>query len=263
MGYIYDILKKQQKEIQIVQKPEKNFSGRMAPLLKYPVKQEFFSDQWMIRDILILKENLDAIRIKQGKKIFAFSSARQGEGVTSVVANIAFFWAKSLSVVSGDLKIVKGRRILVIDANLEKPGLHTYFQIDDGLGLSDFLSGRVNLNLAVRKISGNNFFLMPAGELNNKIQLVFSTSKFSNLIKKLEDFFDVILIDTPPILNSPITIQIAKILKNYIIVIDAQNTHVSVVKRAMELLKFYNATTLGVVLNKRRFYVPENIYKKL
>lgn len=262
MGYIYQFLKKEQKYVHQTDRPD--------GLEIAPPAAAGFADPTRIaqrdelrRDFYLLKENLATIRSEYGKKIFAFTGPRAGVGVSSIVAYLSFTWAKSLVAVPGDLKLLSGKRILVIDTNVNAPSLNRFFKLSAAAGLTDYLTGRIKIDRAITRLPGNNLFFIPAGQASIEYEETFASTQFMNLMNVLREKFDVILVDTPPVLHSSESIPLIKAFRNYLVVIDAQRTPTGIAKKAIEQLKFYNAEILGVIMNRRRYYVPAKIYNKL
>jgi protein-tyrosine kinase len=263
MGYIYNILEKNDRFMQFSAKETNGLSRNLGDISlaaqNFNLKQ--FPD--VLKEIYILKENLSVLLSESNQKVYAFTSPHAGEGVTTIVSHLAFVWAKSFVSVPGDLNLSPKRKVLVIDANRQSPQLHAHFKIEQASGLSDFLSGAAPLDRVVRTVVGKNLYIITAGGANDLDEEIFSSPRFARLLQKLEEKFDVILVDTPPILNSSESIPLAKAFKNYILVINSQKTRTSIAQKAVERLLFYHASVKGIVMNQRRFYVPDTLYKKL
>ncbi len=262
MAQYYHILKKE-KALASQQQDPKSYSAAVPePEIPAPQLPALIRNSTLLRDFYILKENLATIRSESGKKIFAFTAPRSGVGVSSIVATLSYVWAKSLVSVPGDLSLLSGKRILVMDTNVTRPALHRFFNIAENRGLSEFLKGQIKVNQLFVRVPGNNLFLIPLGKGSLQYEDAFASTRFLQLVQSLSQKFDVILVDTPPVLNHSESIPLIKIFRNFLLVIDAQSTRASLAKKAVEQLKFYGADVLGVVLNRRKFYVPTKIYEK-
>ncbi len=263
MAQFYEILKKERALVSGNEKPATSRTTILEPEIRPEEFPSFFRNTTLLRDFYILKENLATIRNETGKKIFAFTGPRAGVGVSSIVATLAFVWAKSLVSVPGDLNLLSGKRILVMDVNVTHPSLHRFFNLSHNQGLSEFLKGQGKINRLIARVPGNNLFILPLGKGGLQYEDAFASTRFIQLVQLLSQKFDAILVDTPPVLNQSESIPLIKIFRNYLLVIDAQNTRTSIAKKAVDQLNFYGAEVLGVVMNRRKFYVPEKIYQKL
>ena len=115
----------------------------------------------------------------------SWSSALPGEGKTTVISNLGIALARV------------NWRVLLIDGDLRKPRLHEVFDVSNGTGFSDFLAGDSTTPIYPTKIP--NLFLLPSGRAMD--ERLFFTAPLRELLRPLKAEFDMILIDTPPLLR--------------------------------------------------------------
>lgn len=139
-------------------------------------------------------EKLRAIRsqlmlhwFSTNKKLLAFTSASSDEGVSPFLANLALVFSQL------------GKNTLLIDANLRNPSQHKLYNTENRRGLSDVLAGRAGLETIFKIVSFENLSLLTAGTIPPNPQELVSRSAFPVLLTELEQRYDVILIDTPPL----------------------------------------------------------------
>ena len=166
-------------------------------------------------------------------RVIAVSSANPGEGKTTVVSNLAVALA------------VLNYRVLLVDGDTRKPRLHTIFGIDNSQGVSEILTGRSAPLACQTKIP--NLLVLPAGR-GVDANLLFGPT-LSALFARLRAEFDVILVDTPQILNMPDARIWGRQADGVILVIRAHITPVSAIKLARQRLQDGGNCLLGTILN--------------
>ena len=127
-------------------------------------------------------------------KVLVITSASPKEGKSTIVSN--------LGIASAEIK----RRVLLIDADLRRPRLHKTFTVDNGFGLSDLLSdsGPVDEQLfrkAFCPTAMPNLFLMPSGGSRHGFSGLLYSHRLSEIVELARKEFDMVLIDTPPMVN--------------------------------------------------------------
>ena len=170
-------------------------------------------------------------------KTICFTSTLPQEGKTATVANMAISFAQ-----------LEGR-VLVIDADLRKPRMHKIFKAKNSVGLSGFLTGKVAIDDCIQKTAVENIWIIPAGPHPPNPAELLNSSRMKDLIALVKDRFDVILIDTPPVLAVTDAAALARSLDGVILVAQPGKTRLSAFRQTLEQLAQVNARVLGVVLN--------------
>ncbi|WP_229007279.1 chain length determinant protein tyrosine kinase EpsG [Methylophilus sp. Leaf408] len=127
---------------------------------------------------------------ERGYKAIAISSAREADGSSQLASNLAVVFSQL------------GERTLLIDANLRNPTQHKLFKLSNNLGLSDILAGRASTDVVVRIASLLNLSILTSGTVPPNPQELLNKEPFDKLIEHFSSQFDVIIIDTSPILSS-------------------------------------------------------------
>jgi capsular exopolysaccharide synthesis family protein len=164
--------------------------------------------------------------------VIALSSANPGEGKTTVTSNLGIALARL------------NRRVLLIDGDMRKPRLHSVFQIDNRDGFSDALAG--DTDIRPRETDIPNLFVFPSGRRED--ERLFSTASFRKLLDRMREEFDMILIDTPPLLHMPDARLIGHEADAVILVV-AQHTDRDAVALAKQHLAEDGSSLLGTILN--------------
>jgi capsular exopolysaccharide synthesis family protein len=181
-----------------------------------------------------------------------FTGVNHGIGVTTAVVNFSRALAAST-----------GRKVLVIDTNLRTPKLHSILNLDPSDGLSDlFLSNGIG-TCKCKKAADEQLYAFTCG--SNCLEGVnyLESESIRNLLQKAEEKFDYIIIDSAPIPRFADTQAICPLVDGVLLVIEAGKTRKQVALKAKKEVENANGKLLGIVLNKRKYYIPEWIYRRL
>ncbi len=181
-------------------------------------------------------------------KTILVSSGMPSEGKTFVVANLAMSLARSRS-----------NRVLLIDADLRGPALHSVLGAPRTPGLTEYLAGTAELNGILQRNQNQRIFdsglvrsvpdltFIPAGAGGDSAAELIANRRFDELVAALAPHFDWILIDTPPTLAFADAIDLAGAADGVLLVARAASTPFEVAQRAQAA--FTNSRILGFVLN--------------
>ncbi len=146
----------------------------------------------------------------------------------------------------------QGKKTLLIDCDMRKPTVHYTFHVENQRGLTSFLTKRNELENCIQETEVDNLFVLPTGPIPpNPAELLGSEAMKDMLNTGLESF-DMILLDTPPVL----AVTDAQILANQcdgtILVIKSGETPIDAAVKSKELLLAANGKLLGTVLNNKK-----------
>jgi capsular exopolysaccharide synthesis family protein len=171
-------------------------------------------------------------------KSIMFTSGQPGEGKTTTVINTAISLAQL------------GSTVLIVDADLRKPGTHKVFGVSHAAGLSTYLSGEhVPLESVIQKLPIENLYLMPCGPIPPNPAELVSSEKMKEMIAALSRRFDHILVDSPPLMHVTDPVILSTLVDGVILVIHGGKSTRDVVRRARVELSSVGAKVFGVVLN--------------
>jgi chain length determinant protein tyrosine kinase EpsG len=171
------------------------------------------------------------------RKSIAVTSARRSEGCANLAANLAVSFAQL------------GERVLLIDANLRDPQQHHLFGLDAPSGLSGLLSERCDVEAALATLAGfESLSIMAAGAVPPNPQELLNRIAFSYLIETAPRLFDVILIDTPPMLEFADAQLIASIVGGCILTTRRHRTRVDDVEEIKRQLQGSRIEIVGAVV---------------
>jgi capsular exopolysaccharide synthesis family protein len=153
--------------------------------------------------------------------------------------------------------------VLVVDANLRTPGLHRFFKTDSFKGMSELLDVRGEKNFGFKKIGDNELYLFPCGVKRSKRDGYFESRRFDAFLDNVRNSFDYVIFDSAPIGGFADTQTLCSKVDGVILVITYEKTRRQVALRAKKELEDAGANILGVVINRRKYYIPDWIYRRL
>jgi len=166
-----------------------------------------------------------------------FTSSVPGEGKTTTTANLA------LTMAAG------GARICVIEGDLRRPRLLEYMGMDGTLGLTNVLIGQVELGEVVQQFAESSVYVIGAGSVPpNPSELLGSAAMIATL-RELESRFDVVIIDTPPLLPVTDAAVLSTIAGGTVVVVGAGRVDRDHLARSLQSLDAVKGRVLGLVLN--------------
>jgi capsular exopolysaccharide synthesis family protein len=181
-----------------------------------------------------------------------FTGTHHGCGVTTAVVNFG-------RAISGST----GRKVLIIDANLRTPRLHSIFNLDPANGVSElFMDKRLNAFNLIR-VGKEQLFVLTSGRNSSEGVNYLESDRFDALLQEVSNKFDYTIVDSAPSSKFADPQSICSLVDGVVLVIEAGKTRRQVALKAKEELENAGANILGIILNKRKYYIPEWIYKRL
>ncbi|NTY61053.1 polysaccharide biosynthesis tyrosine autokinase [Mycolicibacterium sphagni] len=168
------------------------------------------------------------------------TSPRVNVGKTMVAANIAGALAEA------------GNHVVFIDADVRGGRLAAQVGIPQTRGITDLASGRTNLDESLFQWKWDGFTVIPCGATPIDVGEMLAGERFGELVRELSGYFDVIIVDAPPITNLSEASLFTRTISNVVIVAGAANTRRVELRRAANSLRQAGAKVLGVVLTRTR-----------
>ncbi len=225
-----------------------------------------------------LKESMDGLRLEFPPFVLATSLVKQYEELKSsvltghpdgsirtiLVAGTAHGEGASTTAIRFAATLAKDPhlRVLLIEANLRTPGIHRVLGIDDGHGLSDLANGNGCKPYPV-KVGHGTIHLVPCGRRDTDPVALFESDQFDRLLKSAQESYSHVVLDAPPILGFAECRVLCTKVDGVIMVIEYGKTRLQVAMSAKKQLEDAGGRILGVVLNKRKYYIPDFIYRRL
>jgi len=114
-----------------------------------------------------------------------------------------------------------------------------------------------------RELVDSRFLVCPVSKLGGSLTEVLGSPHLESFFDKLKQHFDFILIDSPPVTHSAVGLALVHKVDGVLLVVEAEKTRWSVARHVKNRLIIAQGNLLGVILNKRRYYIPSFIYKWL
>lgn len=187
-------------------------------------------------------------------QIFHFASVRDGEGTSTILANLAWLMAEVHT---------KFNDVIFIDGNLVNPVFHTAFNLPFSPGLSEVLSKKASLSETIHRLNSSSIYLMTCGDTAIADNIGMKTNAIVEFFKELKSRFQAVILDSPPLLDSPIALLWANSADISYLVVQAEKTNWEVANKAKEILENNSCTVGGVVLNRVKHRIPDWLYKRL
>jgi polysaccharide biosynthesis transport protein len=165
------------------------------------------------------------------------SSAGPSEGKSTAVINLGMVMAQT------------GTRVLLMDTDMRRPRLHRAFGVANDVGVSSLVVGEGSLEHAIKSTDVPDLFVLPCGPLPPNPAELLHTRAFSELLGKLQERYDCILLDSPPLGPVSDALVLAKQTDGILLVLKAGVTHREQARRAIRSLRDVKARIIGALLN--------------
>ena len=176
--------------------------------------------------------------LASGVRMLVVTSTTPAEGKTVVANNLAVSMAMA------------GRRVLLVDADMRRPRLHDLHGVSRTPGLSDALVGSASIDVAVQRTAVEGLFLLPAGAPVANPADLLETNDVRAFLESLQDRFDLILIDSPPVMPVADASILANAAGAALFVVGAGSLRRETIQAAIARLHSVQTDVIGVVLNK-------------
>lgn len=198
----------------------------------YAPKSDFSENYRSIRTAFLLSS------AGPSRKAMIIASALPEEGKSSYCCNFAVTLAQN------------NKKTLILDADLRKPRQHRIFDIKNVQGLTNYLSGGLELESLIKGTKVPNLFLVNAGPIPPNPMELLGSEKMGHLLQRLKEVFDYVVIDTPPLLSVSDAFVLAPHADGVILVVWSGKTRRESLRLAKEKLDLMSVSTLGVVINR-------------
>lgn len=184
-------------------------------------------------------------------KVFLVTSAIPSEGKSTVSCQLADGLARA------------GNRVLLIDFDLRRPTVHQYLKLSNTVGASELFDGSVSMDEAFQTIPGSGLVVLTAGSGTQNMQSLCNSGAIEELLGKCRDDFDLIIVDSCPILPVADTRSLVKYCDGVILTLIRDFSRMPLVAQACEILKSYRAQIVGgVIIGGGRIGYAKQYYQK-
>lgn len=185
----------------------------------------------------ILRTNIEFNRRNPEANCITVTSGGAGEGKSTTLCNLATVCAQG------------GYSVLLIDADLRRPSLHRLFDVSNATGLTNYLMTPARLEEVVMRTPVDNLYFLPSGLLPADSAGILNSERMSELIADVKSRFDLVLIDSPPILGVSDASVLANEADLTMLVVQHRKLPRHMLMRVKQTVENVGGRVLGVVLN--------------
>ena len=168
-------------------------------------------------------------------KVLLVSSPGENEGKTTIAANLA----RAVALL--------GRRVLIIDGNLRKPYIAAAFGLAGAKGISELLTGKNEPWSHLIRADGVD--ILPAGAASAMSAEILSSSQMKALLKKARQSYDIVIVDSAPLMGCTDTRILAKEVDEVLLVLQSRASDTQLAKESKQVLETMGVRVTGFVLN--------------
>lgn len=216
--------------------------------IQYPVKNE--KEVCVIRQprspvaeaFRSIRTNLEFSGVDKPLHTILVTSAGPGDGKTTVAVNLAASFAQS------------GKSVILLDADMRRPQVHTFFKVPNHIGLSDLFRGNVSFQLMGHEFGNlKDAMVITSGNPPPNPTELLGSQRMDQILNSLKGAAEVVIIDSPPSVVADAQVLAAKV-DGVILIVHPSHTHADAALASVEQMERAGARILGVVLNR----IPRN-----
>lgn len=187
----------------------------------------------------MLKTNLEYMNLDKVMQVILITSSFTEEGKTTTAVNMATTYAQS------------GKKVLLMDCDLRKSRVHHLLGIGQSPGITDYMVDSKSLESVVQPIDEiPGFHILTSGSHPPNPVDMLESNKMKKLLSWAKSKYDVIIIDSPPVLSVTDASVLSKQVDGVVMVVGAYVTKKEELKRAKKILEMVNANILGAIMTK-------------
>jgi protein-tyrosine kinase len=254
LSKIYDALeqarKEKEAEIILPNRPEPMSDLPVQPLTFNSAKPDVEVD--IEAEMVTLYQTITASLPDIEQRVVLFIGSRSNEGTSTV--------SKQLAKVCS---LRMGKSVLLIDLDRSRPHLNVFKNAKPECSLEEVVNSGEPLEKALCQVEESGLYVMPLFQQCMISPRTLDAAKSKDFWESLRDKFDLIIIDAPPATLFSDGLAMAGIVDGVVLVVEAENTRWQVALNVKEKIQKHGGNILGIVFNKREYYIPEFIYKRL
>jgi len=185
----------------------------------------------------ILKANIEFNQTDREANSFTLVSGGPGEGKSTTLNNLAYTFARG------------GSNVLVVDADLRRPSQQRFFDVENNMGLADYLQGKATIDEITKTTRLDNLSFIPSGKLPQDDAGILNSARMTELIQKLKQQYDVVFFDSPPILGVSDASLLVSEVDNTIMIVQHRRFPRGMLQRVKQAVTHVGGNLIGVVLN--------------
>lgn len=184
-----------------------------------------------------IRTNLQFANVDGASKTILVTSSLPGEGKSTTATNMAIAMAQS------------GQRVALVDADLRRPMVASYLGLEGSAGLTTALIGKAKAWDLLQPWGNDDLYVLTSGQIPPNPSELLGSEAMSELIRLLEDSFDAVVIDAPPLIPVTDATVLAQKVAGVVLVVGSGKVHTQDLEKALSALGLVKANVLGVVVN--------------
>jgi len=185
-----------------------------------------------------LRTNLQFANVAKGAKTVLVTSSVPGEGKSTTATNLAIAMAQA------------GQAVCLIDADLRRPMVSEYLGIDRNAGLTTALIGHADVKELLQPWGEDELFVLASGQIPPNPSELLGSKVMRELLEDLEQVFDTVIIDAPPLLPVTDAAVLSQHVGGVILVVGSQKLRQQELEKSLSALDMVGSDVLGIVLNR-------------
>jgi len=210
---------------------KKNVKKRFLVTFTHP--DSMISDQFRM-----IRTNINFLTEEKKQRNILITSTENGEGKSTITANLAVSMAQ------------QKEKVLLIDANLRDSNIHKIFKIENNAGLTNVLTKQVSLEEAVIQSGIGNLDILPSGSVSFNPVEILANETVKDLLKILVNTYDIVLVDSPSILEFTESRVLANHCDGVVLVVNRGRTETDNLIEARRVLDLAHGNLVGAIFNE-------------
>lgn len=185
-----------------------------------------------------IRTNLQFAHVTRNSKSVVVTSSLPGEGKSTTAVNMAIAMSQA------------GQRVALVDADLRRPMVGDYLGLDDNAGLTTVLVGKGQVEDLIQPWGTDDLYVLTSGQIPPNPSELLGSAAMEAVIARLEEVFDAVVIDAPPLLPVTDAAILAQRVGGVVLVVGSKLVKSTDLQKSIAALEMVNADILGVVLNR-------------
>ncbi len=208
--------------------------------VKYKLITHYDPESPIAEAYRVIRTNLQFASIDKPIKSILVTGVQPEDGKTTTVCNLAITYANM------------GLKTVVVDTDLRKPQVHKMFNLDNINGISNYLIEKKKVTDIIHKTEITNLSIVPAGRISGNFGEILNSEKMKNFIKLMNEKFDIILYDSPPVLSVADPLILGSLMDGIILVVRYGVTDKDAIMHVKKIIAQHSTKLIGVLLNANR-----------
>lgn len=204
------------------------------------------------RELGMLRNSMEAALKSKEHKAVLFSSSTREEGATTVAVNFARMLAQQ-----------GNEKVLLCELNSRNPAFADLFGDKKEQGICELFSGGASLQSVVSYDEASGMHIAHIGNPDPALIQLRLATVFPKLIESALEQFTTVIFDTPPITSSPETAAMSRFVDGVVLVVQSGRTKREIVQRSINAITQLDGNILGIVLNRKKYYIPGFLYDRV